>query len=69
MTGKNVEFSLSSLKIEVVNTPFAPYNAEQAERFEVTAYINVEIPYSLGFESLPPLKLTLKVLAGYTPKF
>ena len=68
-TNKFYEFRLSGLDVDIINAPLAPNNRSNAQRFEAIAYITLEVPYSFGFDKLPPLKLNLKVNAGYTPKF
>ena len=65
--GDVLEYRLSDLDIQVHNTPFAP--GGNAVRFESEAKITLEVPLSFGWEHLPPLRVRLKVRAGYTPKF
>ena len=65
--GDVLEYRLSDLDIQVLNTPFAP--GGNAVRFESEAKITLDVPFSFGWEHLPPLRMRLKVRAGYTPKF
>jgi hypothetical protein len=69
MTGKETEYKLSELKINILNAPLAPSNAESVQKFQAEAYIHLEVPLSFGWNKLPPLQVNLKVDAGYTPKF
>lgn len=66
-TGDVLEYRLSDLDIQILNTPFAP--GGNAVKFESEAKITLEVPLSYGWEHLPPLRIGLKVRAGYTPKF
>lgn len=65
--GDVLEYRLSDLDIQVLNSPFAPVGNEV--KFESEAKITLEVPLSFGWEHLPPLRMWLKVRAGYTPKF
>lgn len=69
ITGKEAEYKLSALKVNIINTPLAPTNPNGLQKFESEAYINLEVPLSFGWGKLPSLKINLKVKAGYTPKF
>lgn len=68
-TSKEAEYRLSDLKINVMNTPLAPENPNSLPKFQAQAIIYLEVPLSFGWDKLPPLKLNLKVNAGYTAKF
>jgi hypothetical protein len=65
--GDVLEYRLSDLEIQVLNTPFAP--SGNGVKFESEAKITLEVSHSFGWEHLPPLRMRLKVRAGYTPKF
>jgi len=67
--GDVVEYRVSNLNVTVINTPFAPSNRDTAQRFEATATIFLEVPLSFGWGHLPPMGMTLRVKAGWTPKF
>lgn len=67
--GDTVEFRLSNLNINVINAPFAPSNRDTAQRFLAEATIQLEVPLSFGWSALPPMRITLNVKAGWTPKF
>lgn len=69
ISGKEVEYKLSELKVNIINTPVAPSNPDSLQKFQAEAYIHLEVHLSFGWDKLPPLKINLKVKAGYTPKF
>jgi len=69
LAGKEVEYKLSELKVNIVNTPLAPSNTDNLQKFQSEAYIHLEVPLSFGWDKLPPLEIDLKVKAGYTQKF
>ncbi|HWR57061.1 MAG TPA: hypothetical protein VN462_11155 [Negativicutes bacterium] len=67
--GETLEYSLWGLDVDIKNAPFAPSSAGAADKFLAEATIELEVPLSFGWESLPPMRITLHVKAGYTPKF
>jgi len=67
--GDVVEYRLYNLNVNVINAPFAPSNRDAAQKFLAEATINLEVPLSFGWSNLPPMRITLKVKAGWTPKF
>jgi hypothetical protein len=67
--GETLEYSIWELDVDIKNAPFAPSNADSADKFLAEATIDLEVPLSFGWESLPPMRITLHVKAGYTPKF
>jgi len=67
--GEKVEFKLSGLSVNIVNSPFAPSNTDGAQKFLADAAITLEVPVSFGGKTLPPMQINLKVKAGYIPKF
>lgn len=67
-TGNTVEFRLSGLQAEITNAPFAP-GTQNTRQMICTAEINLEVPLSFGWKSLPPMEQHLSVKSGYTPKF
>lgn len=69
LTGDKEEYKLSDLKINIINAPLAPQNPDSSDKFQIEAYIHLEVPLSFGWEKLPLLQINLKVKAGYTPKF
>jgi hypothetical protein len=66
---ETLEYSIWGLDLDIKNTPFAPSNTDTANKFLAEATIELEVPLSFGWESLPPMHITLHVRAGYTPKF
>jgi hypothetical protein len=69
ITGKEGEYKLSELKVNTINTDLAPSNPDSLPKFQAEVFIDLEVPLSFGWGKLPPLKINLKVKAGYTPKF
>jgi len=67
--GGTLEYALWGLDVEIVNAPFAPPNPDSAGKFLAKATIELEAPLSFGWGFLPPMRVTLHVKAGYTPKF
>jgi hypothetical protein len=67
--GEALEYSIWGLDVDIKNAPFAPSNTNSADKFLAEATIELEVPLSFGWESLPPMRITLHVKAGYTPKF
>lgn len=68
-SGDVVEYKLSSLEVTVRNAPLAPSSPRNAQRFEADAVILLEVPVQFGGKQLPPMKIKLKVQAGYTEVF
>ncbi len=67
--GETPEYSIWGLDVDIKNVPFAPSNTDSANKFLAEATIELEVPLSFGWKSLPPMHITLHVKAGYTPKF
>ena len=67
--GEATEFKLSGLSVDIVNAPFAPLNRDGAQKFLADAVIILEVPVYFGGKSLLPMRINLRVKAGYTPKF
>lgn len=67
--GDVMEYRVSELSINVINTPFAPSDRDDAQRFQADASILLEVPLSFGWSALPSMKITLNCKAGWTPKF
>lgn len=63
----HMEFSLSGLMVKIINPPFAPGSLQQ--NLTVESMIIAEIPINFLNKTLPPIRLNLKVLGGYSPKF
>lgn len=62
-----LEYTISELEINIINTALAPTG--NAQKFESEVWLTLEVPLSFGWEHLTPLKIRMKVNAGYTPKF
>lgn len=62
------EFRVWGLDVEICNAPFASGDSA-GDRFVADCEIKLEVPVSFGGELLPPMRMTVKVSAGYTPRF
>lgn len=62
-------YSLSDLTVQMSNTPFAPDDPQNANKFTGVAYITLRVPFAFGWGALPPMETRLKVTAGYMAKF
>lgn len=68
-SGAEKEYHVADLSVNVINAPFAPSDTDTAQKFLAEAAIYLEVPLSFGWSALPPMRITLKCRAGYTPKF
>jgi len=67
-SGGKLEFRIWGLNVDIRNAPLAAGDNPSA-RFEADAFIMLEVPVSFGGKLLPPMRITLKTSAGYTPRF
>jgi hypothetical protein len=67
--GGKLEYKMYSLEVDIKNVPFAPDNPGEANKFTADMKICLEVPVYIASIELLPLKIALKVRAGYTPKF
>ncbi|WP_129723809.1 hypothetical protein [Xylanivirga thermophila] len=67
--GDVLEYKLSGLDVTIRNAPLAPSSPKNAQRFEADAVIWLEVPLYFGGKELAPMKIKLKVQAGYTEVF
>lgn len=67
--GDDVEFRLSGLSVDLENMPLAPGSPDNANGFLADAAILLEVPVSFGGETLPPMRINLRVQAKYMPLF
>lgn len=67
-TEGKTEFKVWGLKVDIKNAPFAPSGFENPQ-FIADSTIELEVPISYAGSLLPPMKITVKTSAGYTPKF
>ena len=63
-----LQFKVWNLTVDVINAPFASGDNPSA-RFEADCAIRLEVPVSFGGKLLPPMRMTVKTSAGYTPRF
>ena len=68
-TGDALEYRLSGLDVTIRNALLAPSSPKNAQRFEADAVIWLEVPVYFGGKELAPMKIKLKVQAGYTEVF
>lgn len=64
----DMEFRVWGLDVEIRNAPFASGDSA-GDRFLADCEIELEVPVSFGGELLPPMRMTVQVSAGYTPRF
>lgn len=64
----SLEFKVWNLSVDVRNAPFAGGDNPSA-RFEADCAIRLEVPVSFGGKLLPPMRMTVRTGAGYTPRF
>ncbi|WP_042196329.1 hypothetical protein [Paenibacillus camerounensis] len=63
-----IEYSISDLQVNVINTPFAPLFPD-FQSFTAEAQIHLTVPLSFGWGHLPPMQANLEMKAAYRPKF
>ena len=68
-TSPDVEYTLSDLSVSLQNAPLAPTSTGGIPQLSATGTVDVEVPLSFGWRHLPPLKITMKLKGGFTPKF
>jgi len=62
------EFRVWGLSVDIQNAPFATGDTS-SDRFIADCAIELEVPVSFGGRLLPPMRITVRTSAGYTPKF
>ncbi|MDT9723626.1 hypothetical protein DUZ99_01160 [Xylanibacillus composti] len=68
-SSEHIEYSISQLKVNVINTPFAPTSPYSMQQFTAEAQIHLTVPLSFGWGHLPPMQANLTVQAVYRPRF
>ncbi|MDL2294714.1 hypothetical protein LJC60_08855 [Ruminococcaceae bacterium OttesenSCG-928-D13] len=63
-----LEYRVWGLDVDISNAPFAAGDVS-GDRFIIDCTIELEVPVRFGGEMLPPMRITVKTSAGYTPKF
>ena len=63
-----MEFRVWGLDVEISNAPFASGDSA-GDCYVADCEIELEVPVSIGGELLPPMRMTVKVSAGYAPRF
>jgi hypothetical protein len=64
----SAEFRVWGLSVDITNAPFARGDTASG-RFEADCEIVLEVPVSFAGRLLPPMRITVRTGAGYTPKF
>ncbi|MDR1204253.1 MAG: hypothetical protein LBL26_02055 [Peptococcaceae bacterium] len=67
-SGGGHQFRIWGLSVSIRNAAFAADDSAE-NRFEADASVALEVPLSFGGGTLPPMRTTVRVTAGYTPKF
>ena len=68
-TGGVLEYKITGLDVTIRNAPLAPYDPANAQRFEADAVVWLEVPVRFAGKTFPPMKMKLKVQAGYIEVF
>lgn len=63
-----MEFRVWGLNVDIHNAPFASGDSS-GSRFTADSIIELEVPVSFAGQLLPPMHITVKTSAGYTPIF
>ncbi|MGV8149797.1 MAG: hypothetical protein ACLKAK_08535 [Alkaliphilus sp.] len=66
-SGQRLEYEISNLDLNILNTAFA--DTTNSETFKAEVFWNLEVPLSFGWDMLPRLRIQMKVKAGYTARF
>jgi hypothetical protein len=64
----SMEFRVWGLSVSIKNAPYARSDTASA-RFIADCTIQLEVPVSFGRRLLPPMRITVRTSAGYTPQF
>ena len=62
------EFRVWGLDVDIRNAPLASGD-RPGSRFVADCEIELEVPVSFGGQLLPPMRITVRTSAGYTPRF
>lgn len=66
--GNKIAYSISDLSVQMTNTPFAPNDPGSAKKFTCIAHATLTVPTGFNW-GVPPMKVPITVVAGYSPKF
>lgn len=61
------EFKVYNLRVNIKNAPLA--SNSEVQQLEAECSIRLEVPISFAGEMLPPMKITVRLNAGYRAKF
>lgn len=68
-SGSVIEYKFYDLDVNIENTTFAPDNPSTDEMYTADAKLKLEVPMSFVGNKLSPMKINLKLKAGYRAKF
>ena len=68
-TGGALEYKITGLDVTIRNAPLAPSDPANAQRFEADAVVWLEVPVRFAGKTFPPMKMKIKVQAGYIEVF
>ena len=68
-TGGVLEYKITGLDVTIRNAPLAPSDPANAQRFEANAVVWLEVSVRFAGKTFPPMKMKLKVQAGYIEVF
>lgn len=63
-----LEYSISNLQVDILNTPLAP-TENDSDTFQAVTNLDVTIPISFAGKILPPVTLHLKVVSKYILRY
>lgn len=67
--GEDIEYKFYGLSVNIENTTFAPDSPNTNEKYTADAELKLEVPVSFIGNKFPPMKINLKLKAGYMAKF
>jgi hypothetical protein len=67
-SGGGEQYRVWGLSVRITNAPFASGDSA-GSRFESDCAIELEAPLRFAGANLPPMRITIRTSAGYTPKF
>lgn len=67
--GSVIEYKFYDLSIDIENTTFAPDSPSTDEKYTADAKLKLEVPVSFVGNKFPPMRINLRLKAGYMSKF
>jgi uncharacterized protein YjdB len=62
------EYKITNLSAQISNAQFAPTSTDDIQQFTGNATYTLTVPLSFGWQSLPPMVISMKVSGGYSSK-